>query len=70
MSGVVHTSFSAETECPTCGSVEVFDLPIVPGLFRCIECGEHFEEPDERRIAPPRAFSRRKMRHNKYREDE
>jgi len=62
----VHTS-SDKLDCPFCGSPDVTTLSINIDLYRCLECGEHFEEQDDYR--PQRVVKERRMRHHKYKED-
>lgn len=64
----MHTSID-DVECPCCGSGDVEGLNQSFVLYRCNDCGEHFEEQDEF-DRPPRSLKQRKMRHHKYKEDE
>lgn len=59
-------------ECPYCGSTDLEPLNKSFGLFRCSECDARFEEDEDEvyRHAPAKNHVRRKMRHNKYSEED
>jgi transposase-like protein len=63
----VHIS-SDEYECPVCGSDDVHSMNLEFVVYRCRECGSHFEGSDES-DAPKRVFAR-KMKNFKYKEEE
>lgn len=58
---------SEPLECPVCGSERVVTLGSAFEVYRCYDCGEHFEEEDP--AERPHRDVRRRTRHNKYRED-
>lgn len=62
----MHTS--SKVECPVCGSTDVKALSGGYGLYRCLECNDHFEEVDND-DRPPKIRKRRMVRHFDY-EDE
>lgn len=68
MNASVHTS-SDSTDCPYCGSYEVEALDHGFDVYRCLACDAHFEESDDETMPPPPRTERRKMKHNKYKED-
>jgi len=68
----VRISTRDDIECPYCGSQDLQLLGTAFPLFRCLECDAHFEEEENRQSAPPsiKSHNRRKLRHNKFSEDD
>jgi transposase-like protein len=63
----VHISSEVE-ECPACGSSEIKSLNLAYVVYRCLDCGLHFEESENVNVQK-RVFAR-KMKNFKFKEEE